>query len=50
MRKDKNMEQTKMNEEEFEKHLEELARFLYELYRKKEVKKLVNPEEDKRVK
>ncbi|MEI8061367.1 MAG: hypothetical protein WCG99_03690 [Candidatus Berkelbacteria bacterium] len=44
------MKQTEMSDEEFEKHLEELARFLYELYRKKEVRKLVNPEEDKRVK
>lgn len=44
------MKQIEMNDEELKKHLEELARFLYEIYQKDKVRELVNSEEDKQMK
>jgi len=48
--KGEKMKQIKMDDEELEKHLAELAQFLYGLYQKENVRKLVNSAEDKQVK
>lgn len=41
------MKQAKMGKEELDKHLKELARFLYDLYQDKKVRRLVDPEDCK---